>query len=171
MLAVLPFADSFHVTIVNWQFQTSQWDAYSWFHLHVAYQWATWTTYWFYIILGQLRAHIIVTVRIYELSVISGGPVKMAWRILRLWMEEWPPDMGGGCEYIEWAFADSRQAVVLQLEELDEVLTAPHHKNLTMLRKGYMSLRFGLVAGFCECGNEPPGSTKCEQFLDYLRTC
>jgi hypothetical protein len=26
------------------------------------------------------------------------------------------------------------------------------------------------VAGNCECGNEPSGSIKCEEFLDYLQT-
>ena len=29
----------------------------------------------------------------------------------------------------------------------------------------------GQVAGSCECGNEPSGSVKCEEFLDQLRTC
>ena len=24
--------------------------------------------------------------------------------------------------------------------------------------------------GACECGNEPPGSIKCGEFLDYLET-
>jgi hypothetical protein len=28
----------------------------------------------------------------------------------------------------------------------------------------------GQVAGSCECGNEPLGSTKCGEFLDKLRT-
>jgi hypothetical protein len=28
----------------------------------------------------------------------------------------------------------------------------------------------GQVAGCCECGNEPSGSVKCGEFLDYLRT-
>jgi hypothetical protein len=27
------------------------------------------------------------------------------------------------------------------------------------------------VAGSCECGNEPSGPTKCEEFLRCLRTC
>ena len=26
------------------------------------------------------------------------------------------------------------------------------------------------VTGTCECGNEPSGSTKCEEFLDQLKT-
>jgi hypothetical protein len=26
------------------------------------------------------------------------------------------------------------------------------------------------VAGTCKCGNEPSGSIKCEEFLDYLRS-
>jgi hypothetical protein len=30
--------------------------------------------------------------------------------------------------------------------------------------------RQGQVAGTCECGNEPSGSIKCGEFLDYLRT-
>jgi hypothetical protein len=28
----------------------------------------------------------------------------------------------------------------------------------------------GQVAGACECGNEPSGSIKCNEFLDCLRT-
>jgi hypothetical protein len=28
-------------------------------------------------------------------------PVTMAWHVLRLRLEEWPPDVDGGCEYIE----------------------------------------------------------------------
>jgi hypothetical protein len=35
-----------------------------------------------------------------EEAMISGS-VTTAWHILRLWMEEWPPDMDGTCEYIE----------------------------------------------------------------------
>jgi hypothetical protein len=42
-------------------------------------------------------------------------PVTTAWRVLRLRMEERPPDMEGSCEYIEQAVADSRQGVVFQL--------------------------------------------------------
>ena len=38
--------------------------------------------------------------------------VTTAWRVLRLQMEERPPNMEGSCEY---AVADSRQGVVLQL--------------------------------------------------------
>jgi hypothetical protein len=40
-------------------------------------------------------------------------PVTTAWRVLRLRMEELPPDMENSCEYIEFAVADSRQGVVL----------------------------------------------------------
>ena len=29
----------------------------------------------------------------------------------------------------------------------------------------------GQVAGTCDCGNEPSGSTKCGEFLDWLKTC
>jgi hypothetical protein len=29
---------------------------------------------------------------------------------------------------------------------------------------------YGQVAGTCECGNEPSGSIKCGEFLDWLRT-
>ena len=28
----------------------------------------------------------------------------------------------------------------------------------------------GKLAGTCECGNEPSGSLKCGEFLDYLKT-
>jgi hypothetical protein len=27
------------------------------------------------------------------------------------------------------------------------------------------------VLGCCECGNEPSGSVKCGEFLEWLRTC
>jgi hypothetical protein len=27
------------------------------------------------------------------------------------------------------------------------------------------------MAGACECGNEPSGSTECGEFLDQLRNC
>ena len=27
----------------------------------------------------------------------------------------------------------------------------------------------GQIAGTCECGDEPSGSIKCQQFLDYLK--
>jgi hypothetical protein len=30
---------------------------------------------------------------------------------------------------------------------------------------------YPLVAGYCECGYEPSGSTKCGEFLVYMRTC
>jgi hypothetical protein len=42
-------------------------------------------------------------------------PVTTAWRVLRVQMEERPPDMEGSCEYFEEAVADSRQGAVLQL--------------------------------------------------------
>jgi hypothetical protein len=29
----------------------------------------------------------------------------------------------------------------------------------------------GMVAEYCECGNEPSCSAKCGEFLDLLRTC
>jgi hypothetical protein len=28
----------------------------------------------------------------------------------------------------------------------------------------------GQVAGTCECGNDPSGSTKCGEFLDWMKT-
>jgi len=31
-------------------------------------------------------------------------------------------------------------------------------------------LRIGTGGGTCECGNEPSGSIKCREFLDWLRT-
>jgi len=31
---------------------------------------------------------------------------------------------------------------------------------------GLIWFRIGQVAGACECGNEPSGSTKCREFLD-----
>jgi hypothetical protein len=32
---------------------------------------------------------------------VSGVPVTTAWCVFRLWMEEWPLDVGDSCEYIE----------------------------------------------------------------------
>ena len=29
----------------------------------------------------------------------------------------------------------------------------------------------GQWAGTCDCGNEPSGSIKCGEFLDWLKTC
>ena len=29
----------------------------------------------------------------------------------------------------------------------------------------------GQVAGACKCGNEPSGSIKCGEFLDWMRNC
>ena len=41
--------------------------------------------------------------------------VTTVWRVLRLRNKERPPGMEGSCECIEYAVADSRQGVVLQL--------------------------------------------------------
>ena len=35
---------------------------------------------------------------------------------------------------------------------------------------GLRWLRIGGLAGTCECGNEPSGSIKCWEFLDWLGT-
>ena len=35
---------------------------------------------------------------------------------------------------------------------------------------GSMWLRIGTGKGTCKCGNEPSVSTKCGEFLDWLRT-
>jgi len=63
---------------------------------------------------------------------------------------------------VEWAFANSRQASVIQLGGLGDVLTTPQLKNITLRN----TVASGLVLGTCECGNEPPGSIKCGEFLD-----
>jgi hypothetical protein len=34
----------------------------------------------------------------------------------------------------------------------------------------HLAQEYGQVAGICEYSNEPSGSIKCEEFLDYLRT-
>jgi hypothetical protein len=31
-------------------------------------------------------------------------------------------------------------------------------------------LKVGQVVGACECGNEPSGSIKCGEFIDWLKT-
>jgi hypothetical protein len=46
---------------------------------------------------------------------LGGSLVTTAWRVLRLRMEGSPAGTEGSCEYIEYAVADSRQGVVLQL--------------------------------------------------------
>jgi hypothetical protein len=38
-------------------------------------------------------------------------------------------------------------------------------------RNGIKWLRVGPAAGSCEKGNEPSGSTKCGELLEWLRTC
>ena len=38
------------------------------------------------------------------------------------------------------------------------------------VRSGLMWLRIGRQAGTCKCGNEPSGSIKCGECLEYLRT-
>jgi hypothetical protein len=43
-------------------------------------------------------------------------PVTIAWRVLRLRMEELPPGMESSSEYIEYAVANSQQGAVLHLE-------------------------------------------------------
>jgi hypothetical protein len=40
--------------------------------------------------------------------------------------------MEGRWEYIDYAVADIRQGAILQLGALDEVLTTPQNKNLTL---------------------------------------
>jgi hypothetical protein len=35
----------------------------------------------------------------------------------------------------------------------------------------WIELSQGQVAGCCECGNEPSGSIKCGEFVDWLRNC
>jgi hypothetical protein len=48
-------------------------------------------------------------------TVTSGSSaVTTAWRVLRLRMEERPPDMQSSCEYVGQAVADSRQGAVLE---------------------------------------------------------
>ena len=42
-------------------------------------------------------------------------PVTVEWRVLRLPLEERPPDMEDSCEYIEQAVVGSQQMVVFQL--------------------------------------------------------
>ena len=66
------------------------------------------------------------------ISSVKWATVTTAWRFLRLMVER-PPDMEGNCEYIEWAVAGIRQAVVLQLRGLDEALESSRVK-LTILR-------------------------------------
>jgi hypothetical protein len=44
-----------------------------------------------------------------------GSLTTTAWRVLGLRMEGRPPAMEGNCDYTEYATAESRQGVVLQL--------------------------------------------------------
>jgi hypothetical protein len=70
-----------------------------------------------------------------RVSVIRGStvvyksvPVTTAWRVLRLRMEERPPDMEGSCEYTEQVVMDSRQEGGPPVWGLGEVLTTLHRK-------------------------------------------
>jgi hypothetical protein len=47
---------------------------------------------------------------------------------------------------------------------LGEVLTTPHRKNVS--RYEPFTKASDLVAGTCECGDEPSDSIKCGEFLD-----
>jgi hypothetical protein len=36
---------------------------------------------------------------------------------------------------------------------------------------GLIWLRIGTGGGSCECGNEPPGTIRCGEYLYWPRTC
>jgi hypothetical protein len=38
-----------------------------------------------------------------------------------------------------------------------------------ILKSVVIRVRQGQIAGTCECGNEPSGSIKCGEFLDWLK--
>jgi hypothetical protein len=59
----------------------------------------------------------------------KGFRVSIARGVVRLWMEERPPDMEGSCEYLNRQSPDSRQVVTLQL------LTTLHRKILIKKKK------------------------------------
>jgi len=63
----------------------------------------------------EIQHHCYITSVVETASMLAGSLVTTAWRLLRLRMEERPPDMAGNCEYIEQAVADKRQGVVLPL--------------------------------------------------------
>jgi hypothetical protein len=50
---------------------------------------------------------------VFNSAMLGGFTVTMAWRVLRLRMDERPPAMEGSCEYIEQAATGKRQGVAL----------------------------------------------------------
>jgi hypothetical protein len=94
--------------------------------------------------------------------------VTTLWRIFSLRMQERPPDLKNNCEYIEYAVADSRQGVILQLggwARRWQLLTV----KLDMLRNGQTFLRLGLIFGIARA--EPDKSCPETRFrLSEKRT-
>jgi hypothetical protein len=70
--------------------------------------------------------------------------------------------MKDSSEYIEYAVADSREAVFLQ------PAVEPRANNSLSKKQLVMKCYKGPRVGSCEQGNEPSGSIKGEEFLDLL---
>jgi hypothetical protein len=92
-------------------------------------------------------------------------PVTTAWGVLGLRMEERPPirRVAANISNKQSRTADKGGPPAWGL---GEVLTSPHRKKVSCCE----SFNRVSKAGTCECGNEPSGSIKCGEFLDYLRT-
>ena len=66
---------------------------------------------------------------------------------------------------------------------LTDTLVGPKQRKRDVSKDGYSGSRmwgygldrpgsgYGQVAGTCACCNEPSGSIKCEEFIDWLKTC
>ena len=81
-------------------------------------------------------------------------PVTMALWVLRLWLEEWPPVWRVAANILNKQLRTADRGLSYSLG-LDEVVTTPHHKNVSCYKP--LTKR---VADTCAYGNEPSGSIK-----------
>ena len=85
-------------------------------------------------------------------------PVTMAWHVLRLWMEEWPPIWRVAANKLNKQSRTADKGWSSSLRVLGEELTTPPREKQNV--KKYSQ------TGACEYGNELSGSIKCGEFLD-----
>jgi hypothetical protein len=76
-------------------------------------------------------------------------------------MEERPPIWRVAADILNKQSRKADKGWSFSLGGFGEVLTNPHRKNVHDAKQSK-----SIMAGTCECGNEPSGSIKCEEFLD-----
>ena len=77
-----------------------------------------------------------------------------------------------------WVLREGVYRVLVGKQEGKRPLGRPRHRwvdnikmDLQEVGCGYIEcIGLAQVADACECGNEPSGSVKCGEFLDYLQT-